>query len=134
MDAQADLSLCWAHMPFCQFCHEAAQFVSMRICICYTKYANDMTGEGREGGEHGATAQNTNVLKYNLNNVFATHCTLHTASNSYYKLGMRHFWFTAYSDQHFWFTADSDQSLNCPHEETIEHTGKTLLRLGGCPG
>ena len=24
-DAQADLSLCWAHMPFCSFCHEAAQ-------------------------------------------------------------------------------------------------------------
>ena len=24
-DAQADLSLCWAHMPFCWFCHEAAQ-------------------------------------------------------------------------------------------------------------
>ena len=26
-DAQADLSLRWAHMPFCLFCHEAAQFV-----------------------------------------------------------------------------------------------------------
>ena len=24
-DAQADLSLCWAHMPFCWFCHKAAQ-------------------------------------------------------------------------------------------------------------
>ena len=24
-DAQADLSLCWAHMPLCWFCHEAAQ-------------------------------------------------------------------------------------------------------------
>ena len=24
-DAQADLSLCWAQMPFCSFCHEAAQ-------------------------------------------------------------------------------------------------------------
>ena len=24
-DAQADLSLCWAHMPFCWFCHVAAQ-------------------------------------------------------------------------------------------------------------
>ena len=23
-DAQADLSLCWAHMPFCWFCHDAA--------------------------------------------------------------------------------------------------------------
>ena len=23
-DAQADLSLCWAHMPLCWFCHEAA--------------------------------------------------------------------------------------------------------------
>ena len=25
LDAQADLSLCWAHMPFRWFCHEAAQ-------------------------------------------------------------------------------------------------------------
>ena len=25
-DAQADLSLRWAHIPFCWFCHEAAQF------------------------------------------------------------------------------------------------------------
>ena len=24
-DAQADLSLRWVHMPFCSFCHEAAQ-------------------------------------------------------------------------------------------------------------
>ena len=27
-DAQADLSLRWAHMPFCWFCHEAAQLYS----------------------------------------------------------------------------------------------------------
>ena len=27
-DAQIDLSLRWAHMPFCWFCHEAAHFVS----------------------------------------------------------------------------------------------------------
>ena len=27
-DAQADLSLRWAHMPFCWFCHEAAQMWS----------------------------------------------------------------------------------------------------------
>ena len=26
VDAQADLGLRWAHMPFCWFCHEAAQF------------------------------------------------------------------------------------------------------------
>ena len=26
-DAQADLSLRWAHRPFCWFCHEAAQFM-----------------------------------------------------------------------------------------------------------
>ena len=25
-DAQADLSLCWAHMTFCWFCHEVAHF------------------------------------------------------------------------------------------------------------
>ena len=25
VDAQADLSLCWAHRSFCWFCHEAAQ-------------------------------------------------------------------------------------------------------------
>ena len=27
MDAQADLRLCWAHMSFCWFCHEAAQII-----------------------------------------------------------------------------------------------------------
>ena len=26
VDAQADLSLCWAHMPFCWCCHEAAHY------------------------------------------------------------------------------------------------------------
>ena len=26
-DAQADLSLCWALMPYCWFCHDAAQLV-----------------------------------------------------------------------------------------------------------
>ena len=30
-DAQADLSLRWAHMPFCWFCHEAAQVVWVLI-------------------------------------------------------------------------------------------------------
>ena len=29
MDAQADLSLRWAHMPFCWFCHVAAQLLQM---------------------------------------------------------------------------------------------------------
>ena len=24
-NTQADLSLCWVHMPFCWFCHEVAQ-------------------------------------------------------------------------------------------------------------
>ena len=27
IDAQADLSLCWAHRSFCWFCHEAAHFL-----------------------------------------------------------------------------------------------------------
>ena len=37
-------------------------------------------------------------------------------------------------------SAQSDQSLRCPHEESLgpqlptERTGKTLIRLGGCPG
>ena len=26
-DVQADMSLRWAHMSFCRFCHEAAHFV-----------------------------------------------------------------------------------------------------------
>ena len=32
-DVQADLSLRWAHMPFCWFCHEAAQIIFVTI-IC----------------------------------------------------------------------------------------------------
>ena len=27
VNAQADLSLCWAHMPFCWFCHEVAHIL-----------------------------------------------------------------------------------------------------------
>ena len=30
--AQADLSLCWAHIPFCWFCHEAAH---LYVLICF---------------------------------------------------------------------------------------------------
>ena len=39
-----------------------------------------------------------------------------------------------------WASAQSDQSLHCQHGESlgpylpIEHTAKTLIRLGGCPG
>ena len=39
-----------------------------------------------------------------------------------------------------WATTQSDQSLHCPHEESLgpylptEHTAKTLIKLGGCPG
>ena len=38
VDAQADLSLHWAHMPFCWFCHEVAQFFVPchdKISICH---------------------------------------------------------------------------------------------------
>ena len=31
-DAQADLSLHWAHMPFCCFCHEVAQMF-LSVCL-----------------------------------------------------------------------------------------------------
>ena len=31
-DAQVDLSLRWAHMPFRWFCHEAAHIVSRSFC------------------------------------------------------------------------------------------------------
>ena len=39
-----------------------------------------------------------------------------------------------------WASAQSDQSLRCPHDESlgpqlpIEHTAKTLIRLGEAPG
>ena len=39
-----------------------------------------------------------------------------------------------------WASVQSDQSLHCSHEEVLgtwlpsEHTAKTLIRLGGCPG
>ena len=32
-DAQADLSLRWAHMPFCWFCHDAAHIVWMTTSV-----------------------------------------------------------------------------------------------------
>ena len=41
-DAQADLSLCWAHMLLCWFCHEAAQmFVSPKVLYVY--YCSGLT-------------------------------------------------------------------------------------------
>ena len=30
-DAQADLSVCWMHMPFCRFCHALAQIQEMNV-------------------------------------------------------------------------------------------------------
>ena len=36
VDAQADLSLCWAHRSFCWFCHEAAQILSITMYFHFT--------------------------------------------------------------------------------------------------
>ena len=38
-DAQADLSLHWAHMPFCWFCHEACH-ICKSIDSCFCIYSN----------------------------------------------------------------------------------------------
>ena len=35
-DAQADVSLCWAHMLFCWFCHEVAHISFSKWHIVYT--------------------------------------------------------------------------------------------------
>ena len=35
---QADLSLHWAHMPLCWFCHEAAHFYPITGVVWYTEY------------------------------------------------------------------------------------------------
>ena len=35
-DAQADLSLRWAHMPLCCFCHEVAHFMLSEVEFVYT--------------------------------------------------------------------------------------------------
>ena len=44
-DAQADLSLRWAHMPFSWFCHEAAQLVLLaRLQLRF--FSPDLAGEG----------------------------------------------------------------------------------------
>ena len=47
-DAQADLSLRWAHMPFCWFCHEAAQLVLLAwrtACYKTIEPQHDKTNE-----------------------------------------------------------------------------------------
>ena len=41
-DAQADLSLHWAHMPFCWFCHEACH-ICKSIDSCFCIYSNKKT-------------------------------------------------------------------------------------------
>ena len=33
-DAQADLSLRWAHMPFCWFCHDVAHIMCLPYAMC----------------------------------------------------------------------------------------------------
>ena len=43
-DAQADLSLHWAHMPFCWFCHKAAQFLRFRPVPWVFKWAFECIG------------------------------------------------------------------------------------------
>ena len=35
MDAKADLSLQWVHVPFCWFCHEAAHFICQPHSLFY---------------------------------------------------------------------------------------------------
>ena len=37
-DAQADLSLCWAHRAFCWFCHEAAHVLIVNACAYIIMY------------------------------------------------------------------------------------------------
>ena len=42
-DAQADLSLCWAHRSFCWFCYEAAHFIQwfIRFLHCFDLFGKD---------------------------------------------------------------------------------------------
>ena len=57
-DAQADLSLCWVHMPFCCFCHAAAHI----LFIMYTDIEVVMTFTRTS-----APAQNTNFYMLSEN-------------------------------------------------------------------
>ena len=41
MDAQADLSVRWAHMPFCWFCHEVAQLIMLMVLSFYSNTMAD---------------------------------------------------------------------------------------------
>ena len=45
--AQADLSLRWAHMPFCWFCHEAAQILWLQNVKNSKMKSNDADGRAR---------------------------------------------------------------------------------------
>ena len=45
-DAQADLSLCWVHMPFCWFCHEAAHLGSSQY-TCMRFYSQGLIISGQ---------------------------------------------------------------------------------------
>ena len=40
-DAQADLSLGWAHMPFCWFCHEAAHLTMSSTVLIFLDSRNE---------------------------------------------------------------------------------------------
>ena len=49
-DAQADLSLCWAHMPFCLFCHDAAQIKTVFAWDCSYSYSRNRTCNSHDQG------------------------------------------------------------------------------------
>ena len=72
-DAQADLRLCWAHMPYCWFCHEAAQILFIRMSIfflnqiwatswenLFMQYANN---KGADQPEHPCSLISTFVVQ-----------------------------------------------------------------------
>ena len=112
MNAQADLSLGWAHMPFCWLCHEVTQLQLTFIQLCFN-----------------SLCLFNNVAENKLQNKFEPH---HDKTNRVACASSED------SDQpgH----SSGLISLHCAHKESLgpklstERTAKTLSRLGECPG
>ena len=118
-DAQADLSLHWAHSHFVGFVMRRLIFASAILAWnASTTTCCSLTWHWQRPVKTFTKSYIWAVLWQNQQSGTCAQGRLRSA----------------------WASAQSDQSLRCPHEESLgpylptERTAKTLIRLGGCPG
>ena len=134
-DAQADLSLCWAHISFCWFCRAAAHMSNK--------------------GKHHLPSRTRPLISVTSQITFTRFLSVwyHMPLNGSVinALNIENIWATAWQNQRndlcaqqrlrsAWESTQSDQSLDCVLNEYLRDQGffmqtvKTLIRLDGCTG